>query len=110
TFATLMVVPSIFALVIGRRVAHSPSVYPLDPQSSHYDPHASERVEPAHKDVKASEDFAAWDRKSALRPQAANTQPAPEPSSGGAAPAPDAPPAATESPSVPQHRDSEQSP
>jgi hypothetical protein len=38
TFATLLVVPSIFALVIGRRVARSPSVYPDDPDSAHYDP------------------------------------------------------------------------
>ena len=39
TFATLLVLPSIFAVVIGRRVAHSPSIYPDDPESSHYDPH-----------------------------------------------------------------------
>jgi multidrug efflux pump subunit AcrB len=38
TFATLLVVPSIFALVIGKKVARSPSIYPDDPQSSHYDP------------------------------------------------------------------------
>ena len=31
TFATLLVVPSIFALLIGRSVARSPSVYPGDP-------------------------------------------------------------------------------
>ena len=38
TFATLLVVPSIFALVIGRSVARSPSIYPDDPESPHYDP------------------------------------------------------------------------
>ena len=38
TFATLLVVPSIFAVVIGNKVARSPSVYPDDPESSHYDP------------------------------------------------------------------------
>jgi multidrug efflux pump subunit AcrB len=38
TFATLLVLPSIFALVIGRKVAHSPSIYPGDPESAHYDP------------------------------------------------------------------------
>ncbi len=37
TVATLLVVPSIFALVIGRKVAHSPSIYPEDPESPHYD-------------------------------------------------------------------------
>ena len=38
TFATLLVVPSIFAVVIGRRVSHSPSIYPDDSDSRHYDP------------------------------------------------------------------------
>jgi hypothetical protein len=38
TFATLLVLPSIFAVVIGGRVARSPSIYPDDPESSHYDP------------------------------------------------------------------------
>ena len=38
TFATLLVVPSIFAVVVGNRVARSPSVYPDDPESSYYDP------------------------------------------------------------------------
>jgi multidrug efflux pump subunit AcrB len=38
TFATLLVVPSIFAVVIGKRLAISPSIYPDDPESSHYDP------------------------------------------------------------------------
>jgi AcrB/AcrD/AcrF family len=38
TFATLLVVPSIFALLIGRSVARSPSIYPDDPESSRYDP------------------------------------------------------------------------
>jgi multidrug efflux pump subunit AcrB len=38
TFATLLVVPAIFSLLIGRRVAVSPSLYPDDPESTHYDP------------------------------------------------------------------------
>jgi hypothetical protein len=38
TFATLLVVPSIFALVVGRRTAASPSIYPDDPASRFYDP------------------------------------------------------------------------
>ena len=38
TFATLLVVPSIFAFVIGRKVARSPSICPEDPGSEHYDP------------------------------------------------------------------------
>jgi multidrug efflux pump subunit AcrB len=38
TAATLLIVPSIFALVIGRKVAASPSLSPVDPESPHYDP------------------------------------------------------------------------
>ena len=38
TFATLLVLPSIFALVIGKREPRSPSLYPGNPESTHYDP------------------------------------------------------------------------
>lgn len=38
TVATLIVLPSVFSLVIGRRAAHSPSIYPRDPESPHFDP------------------------------------------------------------------------
>ena len=38
TIATLLVLPSIFAVVIGRKVARSPSIYPDDRDSTHYDP------------------------------------------------------------------------
>jgi multidrug efflux pump subunit AcrB len=38
TFATLLFVPSIFAIVIGKRVAASPSIHPADPDSRHYSP------------------------------------------------------------------------
>ena len=38
TFATLLVLPSIFALVIGGKEPLSPSLYPDNPESSHYDP------------------------------------------------------------------------
>jgi multidrug efflux pump subunit AcrB len=38
TFATLIVVPSIFALVLGRKKNESASIYPDDPESKHYDP------------------------------------------------------------------------
>jgi hypothetical protein len=40
TFATLLVLPSLFAILIGRRVARSPSLYPEDHDSAHYDPRA----------------------------------------------------------------------
>jgi multidrug efflux pump subunit AcrB len=38
TFATLLVLPSVFAIVIGRKVSRSPSIYPDDPNSAYYDP------------------------------------------------------------------------
>lgn len=38
TFATLLVLPSVFAVVIGRRAAASPSIYPDDRESAYYDP------------------------------------------------------------------------
>jgi hypothetical protein len=38
TFATLLVLPSIFAVVIGDKVHASPSIYPDDPESAYYDP------------------------------------------------------------------------
>ena len=38
TIATLLVLPSIFAVVIGSKVARSPSIYPDDRDSTHYDP------------------------------------------------------------------------
>jgi multidrug efflux pump subunit AcrB len=42
TFATLLIVPSVFALLMGRRVARSPSLQPDDPASAHYDPNGRE--------------------------------------------------------------------
>jgi hypothetical protein len=49
TFATLLVLPSVFALVIGRKEARSPSIYPDDQESKHYDPNVFiDAVEPHH--------------------------------------------------------------
>ncbi|MGO9956456.1 MAG: efflux RND transporter permease subunit, partial [Solirubrobacteraceae bacterium] len=51
SFATLLVVPSIFALVIGKKVASSPSISPDDPESAHYDPNVyagEEHADPHH--------------------------------------------------------------
>jgi multidrug efflux pump subunit AcrB len=54
TFATLLFVPSIFAVVIGKRKAKSPSIYPADPESSHYDPNVYvERGEGGHTGARA---------------------------------------------------------
>jgi len=38
TFATLLVIPSVFSVVIGKKKYGSTSVYPDDQESPHYDP------------------------------------------------------------------------
>ncbi len=38
TFATLLVLPAMFAVVVGKKAARSPSIYPGDRESAHYDP------------------------------------------------------------------------
>ncbi|HJT35864.1 MAG TPA: efflux RND transporter permease subunit [Pirellulales bacterium] len=45
TFATLLVLPSIFAVVIGGKVHRSPSIYPDDRESAYYDPHVFDHTE-----------------------------------------------------------------
>jgi hypothetical protein len=53
TFATLLVVPSIFTVVIGRKAYGSPSIYPDDRESKYYDPNVF--ADEAHKEVGADE-------------------------------------------------------
>jgi multidrug efflux pump subunit AcrB len=45
TFATLLVLPAVFALLLGRASSQSPSLDPDDPQSTHYDPIHQEHVD-----------------------------------------------------------------
>src|SRR5262245_22512194 len=42
TFATLFIVPSVFALLMGSQTPQSPSLHPDDPESAHYDPEGHE--------------------------------------------------------------------
>ncbi|HWA97427.1 MAG TPA: efflux RND transporter permease subunit [Pirellulales bacterium] len=56
TVATLLVVPSIFAIVIGRSQAYSPSLYAGDQQSKHYDPAMDEQGQRAHHAEKPQDD------------------------------------------------------
>ncbi len=56
TFATLLVLPSIFAIVIGGKVAASPSLYPDDPESEFYDPLVFAETDKAAKDHHKVED------------------------------------------------------
>ncbi len=50
TFATLLVLPSIFALIIGKKEARSPSLYPGNPASVHYDPDLDKEAESDDQD------------------------------------------------------------
>jgi len=77
TLATLLVVPAIFVVVIGSRVASSPSVAPDDPSSPHYDPDAF-----APDEGPDDEDPEPADGHSASHPQPEETDPTPN---GGSA-------------------------
>jgi hypothetical protein len=55
TFATLLVLPSIFAVVIGGQEHLSPSIYPDDPDSPHYDPDIYENVDESGKEAPSEE-------------------------------------------------------
>ncbi|HWG45255.1 MAG TPA: efflux RND transporter permease subunit [Gemmataceae bacterium] len=61
TVATLRVVPSIFAVVIGRSAARSPSVYPDDPKSKYYDPLVYAHMDESGNKVTPSDDYAVWE-------------------------------------------------
>jgi Cu/Ag efflux pump CusA len=56
TFATLLVLPSIFALVIGRSASRSPSIYPDDTHSPYYDPLLYVPVEEPHHSADDADD------------------------------------------------------
>jgi len=45
TFATLTILPSIYAILQGRASAKSPSLNPMDPHSSYYDVYPLEKPE-----------------------------------------------------------------
>ena len=57
TFATLLIVPSIFAIVIGKKVATSPSIHPADSDSRFYSPEvfANHGTSDAHRPTNHTE-------------------------------------------------------
>jgi predicted RND superfamily exporter protein len=72
TFATLLFVPSIFAIVIGKQVARSPSIYPNDPESTHYDPNVyagEEHADPHHSHGDGHSHSPAGGRESGSTPE-----------------------------------------
>jgi hypothetical protein len=50
TFVTLFIVPSVFALLLGKKTPASPSLHPDDPESSYYAPDDREPEAAAHAD------------------------------------------------------------
>jgi multidrug efflux pump subunit AcrB len=54
TFVTLFIVPSVFALLMGRKTPGSPSLHPNDPESSYYAPDGSQPELAAHADFTVS--------------------------------------------------------
>src|SRR4029077_11349709 len=54
TFVTLFIVPSVFALLMGRSKPRSPLLYPDDPDSSHYEPAGRTLPAGSHDDSAAS--------------------------------------------------------
>jgi multidrug efflux pump subunit AcrB len=54
TFVTLFIVPSVFALLMGRMTPASPSLHPDDPESSYYAPDGRKPEAAAHADFTVS--------------------------------------------------------
>jgi multidrug efflux pump subunit AcrB len=70
TFATLLVLPAAFTLLLGRASNRSPSLDPDDPASAHYDPLQPARGASAH-DGKAADGAPAAPPRSSSTPQEA---------------------------------------
>jgi multidrug efflux pump subunit AcrB len=81
TFATLMILPHVFAVVLGRSVARSPSLHPHDRDSLHYDPTGGADT-PHH----GGETHAPHTGDGATPPHSGGGTPPPPPSTGGEPP------------------------
>lgn len=88
TFATLLIIPSVFAVIIGKRVAVSPSIFPGDPESSHYDPDLDA---PIHQKVTPEEDYQVNESAGLPSSTAVTTQGPPPPGTHGQPGPPSAP-------------------
>jgi multidrug efflux pump subunit AcrB len=54
TFVTLFIVPSVFALLMGKKTPRSPSLHPDDPESSYYAPEGKPPESAAHAELAVS--------------------------------------------------------
>ena len=54
TFVTLFIVPSVFALLMGKKTPRSPSLHPDDPESSYYAPDGRQPELAAHAEFAVS--------------------------------------------------------
>jgi multidrug efflux pump subunit AcrB len=70
TFATLLVLPAVFTLFLGRASNQSPSLDPDDPASTHYDP-----IHPAHPDGHADGNGPAGHQRAAEDPRSSREPP-----------------------------------
>src|SRR5581483_10364620 len=68
TFATLLVLPSIFAMVIGRKEYRSPSIYPDDPDSPHFDPHVYDQMDESGGEISGNDGHANGANPSGVQP------------------------------------------
>ena len=73
TFATLLVLPAVFTLLLGRASSQSPSLDPDDPASAHYDPipaaHEAPHAEHSPEDSDNGNGDADPDHPSPLKPR-----------------------------------------
>ncbi len=87
TFATLLVVPAVFSVVIGSRKYNSTSVYPDDPDSSHYDPEGLTPTRPRGRRAATANDRLPGPRTASpgqRQRQRANERQTPSPATTGA--------------------------
>jgi multidrug efflux pump subunit AcrB len=102
TVATLLVLPAIFAIVIGKKAPRSPSIYPADPESPFYDPLVFARNGKEGHDGNAAETpgVAARPNGEVAQTNAPGTVPslAKDPAPNGDKAQPQAPPAGTAPP------------
>ena len=80
TFATLLMIPPIFTLLVGNSVFHSPSVYPADPDSPRFDPRLDqddENVDPIAEGPMEAEPnlFEDWDANASQDPGNGSSSP-----------------------------------
>ncbi len=68
TFATLLILPAFFAIIMGKRRHRTPSLHPDDSDSTHFDSGEDQNPKNQEDDTKASAPEGDEDRHSATSP------------------------------------------